>query len=191
MKNLLRPCLALFILFTLLFGAIYPFVVTAAAQALFPRQAQGSLIEKNGKTIGSQLIGQNFANPRYFWSRPSATSPDPYNASASSGSNWSSNNPLLLEAVKKRVDVLRKADARNNANPLIPVDLVTASGSGLDPHISRAAADYQIPRVAKARHINQEKVRALVALHTAPRFLGVLGEESVNVLELNLSLDAP
>lgn len=174
-------------LFTALTGILYPVVVTAAAQALFPAQANGSLLETGGTVHGSRLIGQPFSDPKYFWSRPSATSPTPYNAAASSGSNLGPTNPALLAAIKDRVAALRAADPTNRTP--VPVDLVTASGSGLDPHISPAAADYQASRVARLRGIPAERVNALVKAHTEGRSLGALGERRVNVLALNLALD--
>lgn len=183
-----RPALVLLALFTVLTGALYPALVTAAAQLMFPVQAQGSVIEREGKALGSALIGQPFSEPKYFWSRPSATAPTPYNAASSSGSNLGPLNPALSEAVKARVAALRAADSGNTAP--VPIDLVTASGSGLDPHISPAAAFYQVARVAKARGQAPERVRALVEERVEPRTLGLLGEARVNVLELNLALDA-
>src|SRR5436190_8538236 len=168
-------------------GVAYPAIVTAIAQVVFPRQANGSLIVKDGKAVGSTLIGQPFDDPRYFWSRPSATTPFPDNGGSSSGSNLSSTNPDLVKTVQGRVDALRAADPGNTAP--VPVDLVTASGSGLDPHISPAAALYQVGRVAKARKVDEAAVRRLVEAHTEGRQLGVLGEPRVNVLELNLALD--
>ena len=168
-------------------GVAYPLLVTGVAQAVFPYQAQGSLITKDGKLVGSALIGQPFDDPKYFWGRPSATSPFPYNAASSSGSNLSPTNPDLIKAVQARVEALRSADPGNTAP--VPVDLVTASGSGLDPHISPAAALYQVSRVAKARKLDPESVRQLVVQHTEGRWLGLLGEPHVNVLALNLALD--
>jgi K+-transporting ATPase ATPase C chain len=169
-------------------GLAYPGLVTALAQLAFPHQASGSLVWRNGKVVGSALIGQPFDDPVYFWSRPSATSPFPNNAAASSGSNLGPTNPALIRIVTARVDALRAADP-GNTRP-VPVDLVTASGSGLDPHISPAAALYQAPRVARARGISESAVRELVSRHTEGRQLGVLGEPRVNVLALNLALDA-
>jgi potassium-transporting ATPase KdpC subunit len=187
MRAHLRPALVILVLMTLITGVGYPLVVTGIAQTLFRAQANGSLIVKDGKPVGSTLIGQPFDDPRYFWSRPSATSPFADNAGASSGSNLSPTNPDLVKAVQGRVDVLRAADPGNTAP--VPVDLVTASGSGLDPHISPAAALYQVRRVAKARKLDPEAVRQLVERHTEGRFLGFLGEPRVNVLTLNLALD--
>ena len=184
----LRPALMSLILLTLITGVAYPLVVTGIAQLIFPYQANGSLIVKDGKVVGSALIGQPFDDPKYFWSRPSATSPYGDNAGASSGSNLSPTNPALISAVQGRVDALRAADP-DHKSP-VPVDLVTASGSGLDPHISPAAAIYQVSRVAKARKLAPEAVRALVDQHTQGRQLGFLGEPRVNVLTLNLALDA-
>jgi K+-transporting ATPase ATPase C chain len=183
----LRPALVLLIALTVVTGVIYPVVVTVIAQVVFPHQANGSLIVRDGKVVGSTLIGQPFDDPQYFWGRPSATSPFPYNAASSSGSNLSPTNPALVKSVHERVDALRAADPGNTAP--VPVDLVTASGSGLDPHISPAAALYQVNRVAKARKLDPGVVRDLVERHTEGRQLGFLGEPRVNVLALNLALD--
>ena len=183
----LKPAVLMLVVFTLLTGGLYPAVVTAIAQAVMPARANGSLLTHDGKPVASALIGQPFASPKYFWSRPSATSPYPYNASASSGSNQGPTSSALTDAVAARVKALRDADPDNKA--LVPVDLVTASGSGLDPHISPAAAQYQIDRVARARSLDPSKVTALVAQYTEGRQLGVLGEPVVNVLALNLALD--
>ena len=188
MKNILRPALVLFLVLTLLTGVAYPLLVTGLAQWLFPAQAAGSLILRDGKPVGSSLIGQNFTDPGHFWGRPSATSPMPYNASASGGSNQGPLNPALVDAVKGRIDALRAADP-GNASP-VPVDLVTASASGLDPHISPAAARYQAARVARACNLPLEKVQQLVAQETEAPWLGLLGEPRVHVLRLNLALDA-
>ena len=187
MAGYLRPALTSLILFTLITGVAYPLVVTGVAQMIFPGQANGSLIVKDGKVVGSAVIGQVFDEPKYFWGRPSATRPFGYDAAASSGSNLSPTNPALVSAVQGRVEALRAADPGNSAP--VPVDLVTASGSGLDPHISPAAALYQIPRVARERKLAPDAVRALVERHTEGRFWGLLGEPRVNVLALNLDLD--
>lgn len=176
------------LVFTILTGALYPALVTGIAQLVFPRQANGSLIANGGRIAGSALIGQTFHDPAHFWSRPSATSPYPYNAASSGGSNQGPSNPALIDAVKARIRDLRDADPGNSAT--IPVDLVTASGSGLDPQISPAAAEYQVDRVARVRHLDPAKIRELVTRHTDGRQLGFLGEPGVNVLELNLALDA-
>ena len=184
----LRPALVLFLLLTVLTGFLYPLVVTGVAQLLFPAQAAGSLVTRDGHAVGSRLIGQSFSDPKYFWSRPSATTPQPYNGTASSGSNLGPLNPALRDAIRPRVAALRAADPGNSA-PL-PIDLVTASGSGLDPEISLAAANYQAARVARARGLAPERVQALIARHAEGTLLGVLGEPRVNVLELNLALDA-
>lgn len=183
----LKPALVLFVLLTLLTGVIYPLLVTGIAQVLFPGRANGSLIERDGKVRGSELIGQPFSDPKYFWGRPSATSPIPYNAGASSGSNLGPTNPALEEAVKARIAALKAADAGNPAP--IPVDLVTASASGLDPHISPAAAEYQVGRVARVRGLDASAARALIAQYTEGRDFRMLGEPRVNVLRLNLALD--
>ena len=185
----LKPTIILFVLLTLLTGVIYPAVVTGLAQLMFPTQANGSLMtDSHGKVTGSALIGQPFNDSSYFWGRPSATTPFPYNANASSGSNLGPTNPALIDAVKARLQVLKDADPKNNAP--VPVDLVTASASGLDPHISPAAADYQINRVAKARTMKPEMLHALIDSNTESRQWGFLGEPRVNVLALNLALDA-
>ena len=189
MSKLIKPAIGLFSLLTVLTGIIYPLAVTGIARWVFPEQATGSLILADGQALGSALIGQPFNDPKYFWGRPSATSPFPYNAAASSGSNLGPLNPALLEAVKARVETIRQSDP-SEAKP-IPVDLVTASGSGLDPHISPAGAEVQVNRVATARGLDAEDVRKLVANHTEGRQLGILGEPRVNVLRLNLALDAP
>ena len=181
------PALRMLVVLSVLTGIAYPLLVTGVAQLVFPRQANGSLIESGGKAVGSTLIGQPFSDPKYFWSRPSATSPRPYNAMASSGSNQGPRNPALADAVKARIKALRDADPDNKAS--VPTDLVTASGSGLDPEISVAAAEFQIHRVAKARGFSDDSVRALVAQNTSGRTFGVLGEPRVNVLTLNLALD--
>jgi len=187
MIRVMRQAIACAAVFTVITGLIYPLIVTGAAQLLFPRQANGSLIAENGKTAGSSLIGQTFSNPKYFWSRPSATSPVTYNAGNSSGSNLGPLNPALMDNVKARITQLKAADTGSKLP--VPVDLVTASGSGLDPDISPAAAEYQVGRVAKARNINESEVRELVVKLTKGRQLGILGEPRVNVLELNLALD--
>ena len=187
MRTQLRPAFVALVALTLITGLLYPLVVTGLAQMLFPRQANGSLILIDGKPVGSSLIGQPFDAPKYFWGRPSATSPFPYNAAASSGSNLGPTNDALIKAVQGRIDTLKAADPDN---PLpLPVDLVTASGSGLDPHISPAAAEYQVRRIARVRGLDESVVRRLVAQHTEGRQLGVLGEPRVNVLMLNLGLD--
>jgi len=184
----LRPALVLFLLLTVLTGFLYPLVVTGLAQLLFPARAAGSLVTRDGHAVGSRLIGQSFSDPKYFWSRPSATTPQPYNGTASTGSNLGPLNPALLDAIKPRVAALRAADPGNSAP--VPIDLVTASASGLDPEISLAAANYQAARVARARGLAPERVQALIAQHAEGTLLGVLGEPRVNVLELNLALDA-
>jgi potassium-transporting ATPase KdpC subunit len=193
MKSQIRPALVTLLFLTLLTGLVYPLVVTGLAQMVFPSQANGSLILKYGNAVGSKLIGQPFDAPKYFWGRPSATGSFPYNAfnaedlTGSSGSNYGPLNPALLDTVQARVEALKAADPTNTAP--VPVDLVTASGSGLDPHISVAAALYQVSRVAKARGLSQDTVRALVDQYTEERQLGFLGELRVNVLLLNLALD--
>ena len=187
MMKVLRPALVSLIVFTILTGVIYPLAVTGLAQLIFPGEANGSIIMKDGNAVGSSLIGQPFDDPKYFWGRLSATMPFPYNAAASSGSNLAQSNPALLDNAKGRITALRGADPDNMAK--IPADLVTASGSGLDPHISPAAAAYQISRVAKARHLSPNSVSELVDRYTQARQWGILGEPRVNVLKLNLALD--
>ena len=187
-QPLLRPALTLFVGLSLVTGLAYPLLVTALAQSVFPSQANGSLVERGGKPVGSMLIGQTFADPGHFWSRPSATGPMPYNAANSAGSNLAPTAPALTDAVKARIEALRAADPGNTAP--VPVDLVTTSASGLDPHISRAAADYQAARVARVRGVALPQVQALVDAHTEGRALGFIGEPRVNVLALNLALDA-
>ncbi|MGZ5798352.1 MAG: potassium-transporting ATPase subunit KdpC [Caldimonas sp.] len=184
----IRPALVLFLVLSLITGIVYPFAVTGIARTVFPRQAAGSLVERDGKVVGSMLIGQNFSDPKNFWGRPSATSPMANNAAGSTGSNLGPLNPALVDAVKGRVDALRAADP-GNAAP-VPVDLVTASASGLDPEISVAAAQYQAARVARVRGLPVERVRDLVAERAQARLLGFLGEPRGNVLALNLALDA-
>ena len=188
MRSIIRPALRMLLVLTILTGVAYPLLVTALAQIVFPVQANGSLIHQNGKIVGSALIGQPFDDPKYFWSRLSATGPFPYNAAASSGSNLGPTNEALLKAVEARVQALRQADPEN-AQP-IPVDLVTASGSGLDPHLSPAAAFYQVRRVARVRNLEESTVQQLVARLIEGRQLGFLGEPRVNVLRLNLALQA-
>jgi potassium-transporting ATPase KdpC subunit len=183
----LLPAVRMLVVLSILTGIVYPYLVTGIAQLAFPRAANGSLIVDNGKALGSSLVGQPFDDPKYFWSRPSATSPQPYNAAASSGSNQGPRNPALADAVASRIKALRDADPDNKAP--VPVDLVTASGSGLDPDVSAAAAEYQIHRVAKARGIAEDKLHALIADNTTGRTFGILGEQRVNVLNLNLALD--
>jgi len=183
----LRAAVLVFLALTLITGAAYPIVVTLIAQGLFPHQANGSVISVNGKAVGSELIGQQFNSPRYFWGRPSATSPVPYNAAASTGSNYGPTNPAQLDVVRQRAETIRKSHP-DQAGP-VPVELVTASASGLDPHISPAAAEYQVARVAATRGIDVAVVRQLVAENTDGRQWGVLGEPRVNVLKLNLELD--
>lgn len=187
MLDHIRSAIVSLLLWTVITGVAYPLLVTAIAQIGFPDQANGSLLVKDGKPLGSALIGQPFDNPKYFWGRPSATTPFPYNAGSSSGSNLSPTNVDLVKAVRARVEALRAADPGNTAP--VPVDLVTASASGLDPHISPAAALYQVRRVARARGLAEDAVRRLVDQHTESRQLGLLGESRVNVLTLNLTLD--
>ena len=183
----LRPALVLFALLTLLTGVLYPLIVTGVGQTIFPRQSNGSVIQSGDRVVGSQLLGQSFSSPRYFWSRPSATGTHPYNGAASGGSNQGPTNPALVDAVRERIAALRAADPGTDAP--VPIDLVTASASGLDPHISPAAADYQVARVARARNMSEDAVRRVVAAATDGRTFGILGEPRVNVLELNLALD--
>lgn len=187
MTNVIRPAVSVFILLTGLTGIAYPLLTTGLGQALFPDQVNGSLIEIDGKTLGSSLIGQDFTDPKYVWGRLSATGPAPYNAAASSGSNLGPLNPALKTAVERRIAALREADPENTAP--VPVDLVTASGSGLDPHISPAGAYYQAARIARLRQLPQKQVDALIAEHTEDRQWGLFGEPRVNVLQLNLALD--
>ncbi len=187
MNTLIRPALALLLILTVITGLAYPLALTGIARLLFPDQASGSLILEDGRPIGSRLIGQAFSDPKYFWSRPSATTPQPYNGLGSTGSNLGPLNPALTDAVRSRIAALRAVDPANRAP--VPVDLVTASASGLDPDISVAAAEYQAPRVARVRGLKLDTVRALIAAHTKGRWLGFLGEPRVNVLELNLALD--
>jgi len=187
MSLMLRPLLVLFALLTVLTGLVYPLVVTGIGKAVFPEQVSGSLVMRDGKAVGSSLIGQSFQEPKYFWGRLSATSPMPNNGAASGGSNFGPTNPALMDAVKGRVEALKAADPEN-ASP-IPVDLATASGSGLDPHISPAAALYQAGRVARERHMDVLKVRELVLTHVEAPQWGIFGEARVNVLLLNLALD--
>jgi len=187
MKSLLRPALSLFVVLTLLTGLVYPVAIWGIAQVAFPQAANGSVVERHGVVVGSELIGQPFSAPGHFWSRPSATAPVPYDGGASSGSNLGPLNPALVDAVKGRVAALRAADPGNMAP--VPVDLATASASGLDPHISVAAARYQVGRVARATGLSRERVQALVDRHTERPLFGFIGEERVNVLLLNLDLD--
>lgn len=184
----LRPALVVFALLTLLTGILYPLIVTGVGQILFADRVNGSLIEAGERVVGSRLLGQPFSSPKYFWSRPSATGPQPYNGAASSGSNQGPTNPALESAVKERIAALRAADPGNTAP--VPIDLVTASGGGLDPHISPAAAEYQVARVARERNVSAEQIRKLVRQASEGRTFGILGEPRVNVLELNLLLDS-
>jgi K+-transporting ATPase ATPase C chain len=188
MSTLIRPAIVLFLIMTVLTGVVYPFAVTGIAQVLFHDQAAGSLVMADGHPVGSRVIGQSFSDPKYFWSRPSATSPQPYNATASSGSNLGPLNPALTDAIKTRIEALKAADPTNTLP--VPVDLVTASGSGLDPEISIAAAQYQAARVARIRGLAPAEVQSLIAAHGQGKLFGLVGEPRVNVLELNLALDA-
>jgi potassium-transporting ATPase KdpC subunit len=187
MLKIIRPVIVSLFVFTVLTGILYPLTVTGIAQLFFPVQANGSVLVKNGSPSGSSLIGQPFDDPAYFWGRLSATSPFPYNSAASSGSNRAQTNPDLVKQAQERVAILRESDPRTTAP--VPADLATASASGLDPHISPAAAAYQIRRVAKARGLDEAKVRTLATKYTEGRLLGILGEPRVNVLELNMALD--
>jgi potassium-transporting ATPase KdpC subunit len=188
MKNVLRPAIVLFVALTVVTGLVYPAVVTAISQAAFHHQANGSMIERDGKAVGSEIIGQQFDAPKYFWGRLSATTPNPYNSGSSAGSNLGPTNPALADEIKGRIDALHGADPDNHAP--VPVDLVTSSASGLDPEISPAAAAYQVGRVAKARGMTVPQVEAIVQQATNGRQFGVFGEARVNVLKLNLALDA-
>jgi K+-transporting ATPase ATPase C chain len=188
MNTIIRPAVILFLIMTVLTGIVYPFAVTGLAQILFHDQAEGSLVMAGGHAVGSRIIGQSFSDPKYFWSRPSATAPQPYNAIASSGSNLGPLNPALTDAVASRIAALKAADPTNSLP--VPVDLVTASASGLDPDISIAAARYQTARVARVRGLDPAAVQSLIDAHARGRFLGLVGEPRVNVLELNLALDA-
>jgi len=185
-KQEIKPAILSLLVLTVIAGIIYPIFVTVVAQIVFPKQANGSRIYRNGKVVGSFLVGQTFDDPKYLWGRISATSPQ-YNASSSSGSNIGPSNPALIDEVSGRIKTLKTADP-NNTNPM-PVDLVTSSASGLDPHISLAAANYQVPRIARIRGLSQNSVQAIVKQHTYGRFLGLIGEPVVNVLEVNLALD--
>lgn len=187
MRSLIRPAVVLFVFFTVLTGLLYPLAITGIAQAAFGPAASGSIVSRDGKPIGSSLIGQNFSDPKYFWSRPSATSPQPYAGTASSGSNLGPLNPALIDGIKGRIQALRQADPGNNVP--IPVDLITASASGLDPEESVAAAIFQAPRIARVRALDAQVVRGLIDAHAQGRVLGLLGEPRVNVLALNLALD--
>jgi K+-transporting ATPase ATPase C chain len=187
MISTFRPALVLFAALTLVTGVVYPLAVTGVGQAAFPHEAGGSILEVDGKPVGSALIGQQFTSPKYFWGRPSATSPMPYNANGSSASNLGPLNPAFTDAVKGRVEALKAADPSNQAP--IPVDLVTASGSGLDPEVSMAAIQYQLHRVAEQRRMAPEQVQALVEQHSSKQYFGIFGEPRVNVLALNLALD--
>lgn len=187
MKSVLRPAVGLFITLSVITGLIYPFLITGIARVAFPSQAHGSLVERNGILVGSSLIGQKFSDPKYFWGRPSATAPNPYNAQASSGSNLAPTNPALIANAKSSIAAVRSADP-NQTGP-VPTDLVTASASGLDPQISPAAAYFQVGRIAKARNIPAARVKSIVDAHVVGRQFGFLGEPTVDVLDLNLTLD--
>ena len=187
-RGQIKQAILIFIVLSIIAGIIYPLFITGIAQVFFRNQANGSLIYQKGKPVGSSFIGQAFNDPKYFWGRISATSPVSFNAASSSGSNLGPSNPLLLEVVKARIKALRVAD-HDNASP-VPVDLVTSSASGLDPHISLAAAYYQAPRIARLRGLSQDTIKILIAKHTSGRLFGLIGEPVVNVLELNLALDA-
>jgi K+-transporting ATPase ATPase C chain len=186
-KEQIKPAILSFLILTIITGVLYPLVVTGIAKVFFPKQANGSLIYRNQKPIGSSLIGQPFDNPKYFWGRPSATSPVAFNASASSGSNLGPLNSALAETITNRIKLYKAADPNNTAP--VPVDLVTSSASGLDPHISLAAAFYQISRVARHRNLSQDTVKKIVLQHTKGRLMAIIGEPVVNVLEVNLELD--
>jgi len=183
----LKTAILTFLILTIITGIFYPLFITGVSHLFFHNRASGSLIYRNGKPVGSSLIGQPFSNPKYFWGRPSATSPAPFNAASSSGANLGPSNPALAETIKNRIKAYKAADP-NNTNP-VPIDLVTSSASGLDPHISLAGAYYQAPRVARLRNLPLDTVRDVIHQHKNKRFLGVLGEPTVNVLELNLALD--
>ncbi|SEA71294.1 potassium-transporting ATPase subunit KdpC [Variovorax sp. YR216] len=188
MKDTLRPAIVLFVLLSAITGIVYPFAVTGVARTAFPDQAAGSLVIRDGKPVGSTLIGQNFVDPKHFWGRPSATAPMPYNGGASGGANQGPLNPALADAVKARIEALRAADPGNTVP--VPIDLVTASASGLDPDISPAAARYQAPRIARARNLPVEQVLAMIDARTERPLFGLFGDPRVNVLALNLALDA-
>ena len=187
-SSIVRPAVLLLLILTLVTGIAYPLVITGIAQVAFSNAADGSIITRDGKPVASRIIGQNFSDPKYFWSRPSATAPQPYNGVASAGSNQGPLNPALIDAVKQRIAALRAADP-GNTQP-VPVDLVTASASGLDPHVSVAGIDYQVSRVARVRHMSAEDIRKLVTQYTERKTFGFLGEPRVNVVQLNLALDA-
>jgi K+-transporting ATPase ATPase C chain len=187
MRSLIRPAVVLFLFFTVLTGVLYPLVITGIAQAAFTQAASGSILMRNGKPIGSRLIGQSFSDPKYFWGRPSATSPQPYAGTGSTGSNLGPLNPALTDGIKGHIKALRDADPGHTG--LVPVDLVTASASGLDPEESLAAALYQMPRIARLRSLDPQALQTLIGAHAKGRWLGLLGEPRVNVLELNLALD--